>query len=131
MMLSTTTRLIRSHLATKGAAAAIGSSARCLSSLPSWATLDPSSLGSNPEPYAVSNIVNGSWSTSETTLTIPNPLDKNAPAVCTIPDTQANELGPFIDSLRSVPKSGVHNPLKNVERYLQYGEISRKVCGIQ
>jgi len=28
--------------------------------------------------------------------------------------------------LRSVPKSGVHNPLKNNERYLQYGEISRQ-----
>ena len=48
-------------------------------------------------------------------------------SVCTIPDTQANELEPFIASLKSVPKSGVHNPLKNNERYLQFGEISRKV----
>ena len=47
--------------------------------------------------------------------------------VCTIPDTQVNELEPFIASLKSVPKSGVHNPLKNNERYLQFGEISRKV----
>jgi len=53
-------------------------------------------------------------------------MDKDSPPVCTIPDTQGNELGPFVESLRGVPKSGVHNPLKNNERYLQFGEISRK-----
>lgn len=44
-----------------------------------------------------------------------------------MPDTSVEELAPFVESLRGVPKSGVHNPLKNVERYLMYGEISRKV----
>ena len=123
---------------------------RSLSAIPNWATLDPASLGArNSEPYAVSNIVNGLWCTSNASMTIPNPMDKDAPpgkldahifinffipflilaklSVCTIPDTQANELEPFIASLKSVPKSGVHNPLKNNERYLQFGEISRKV----
>jgi hypothetical protein len=55
-------------------------------------------------------------------------MDRDAPAVCLVPDTQVEELKPFIKSLRGVPKSGVHNPLKNVERYLMFGEISRKVC---
>ncbi len=100
---------------------------RCLASLPTWATVDPASLGTNPKPYAVSNIVNGSWSTSEKNLIIPNPMDKYAPPVCTVPDTQGYELGPFVASLKSVPKSGVHNPMKNVDRYLKFGEISRKV----
>ena len=100
---------------------------RSLSSLPPWATLDPAALGVDSTPYAVSNIVDGKWGGSSSTLTIPNPLNKDAPAVCTIPDTQGGELGPFVDSLRSVPKSGMHNPLKNNERYLQYGAISRKV----
>ena len=63
-------------------------------------------------------------------MTIPNPMNKDAPPVCTIPDTQINELQPFVASLKSVPKSGVHNPLKNNERYLQFGEISRKVRGM-
>ena len=44
-----------------------------------------------------------------------------------MPDTSVEELGPFVQSLAGVPKSGVHNPLKNVERYLMFGEISRKV----
>lgn len=54
-------------------------------------------------------------------------MDKHSPPVCTVPDTQGYELGPFVASLKSVPKSGMHNPLKNVERYLKFGEISRKV----
>ena len=111
----------------RASASALTTPKRCLASLPTWATVDPASLGTNPKPYAVSNIVNGSWSTSEKNLIIPNPMDKNAPPVCTVPDTQGYELGPFVASLKSVPKSGVHNPMKNVDRYLKFGEISRKV----
>ena len=29
--------------------------------------------------------------------------------------------------MAQVPKSGLHNPLKNVDRYLKYGEISFKL----
>lgn len=101
---------------------------RTFSTLPQWATLDPSSLGTSSTPHTVSNLVSGQWTTSKNTLTIPNPMDRDAPAVCLVPDTQVEELKPFIESLRGVPKSGVHNPLKNVERYLMFGEISRKVC---
>ncbi|KAL3787805.1 hypothetical protein HJC23_003554 [Cyclotella cryptica] len=99
---------------------------RTLSTLPSWATLDPSSLGTSRTPHAVSNLVSGNWTASNSSITIPNPLDRDAPAVCTVPDTSVEELRPFVESLRGVPKSGVHNPLKNVERYLMFGEISRK-----
>jgi 1-pyrroline-5-carboxylate dehydrogenase len=97
-----------------------------MASLPSWATLDPTSLGSAPTPHSVENLVNGKWNPSTKSLIIPNPMDKDAPPVCTVPDTQLDELAPFIESMKRVPKSGVHNPLKNVERYLQFGEISRK-----
>ena len=60
-------------------------------------------------------------------MKIIHPLDRDAHPIFTIPDTQENEIQPFIDSLRKVPKSGLHNPLKNPERYVKYGEISRKV----
>mmetsp|Transcript_3774 Transcript_3774/g.8310 ORF Transcript_3774/g.8310 Transcript_3774/m.8310 type:complete len:548 (+) Transcript_3774:71-1714(+) len=99
---------------------------KSLSTLPTWATLDPLSLGTSTTPHSVSNLVSGSWTTAASSLIIPNPLDKNAPPVCEVPDTQVGELQPFVESLRGVPKSGVHNPLKNVERYVQFGEISRK-----
>lgn len=99
-----------------------------MTSLSSWATIDPQSLGTTPEPYAVSNLVDGKWDQSTNSrITIIHPLDRDAHPIFTIPDTQADEVQPFIDSLRKIPKSGVHNPLKRPERYLQYGEISRKV----
>lgn len=97
------------------------------SSKPAWATVDPATMGVDAEPYAVSNLVGGKWTTAKNTMTIPHPLDKNAKPIFTIPDTQVNELGPFLESLRKVSKSGVHNPLKNPERYVQYGDICRKV----
>ncbi len=75
--------------------------------------------------------MNGKWqgrTEIENKLVIPNPMDKDAFPICTVADTSVDELRPFIKSMESVSKSGVHNPLKNVERYLMYGDISRKVC---
>ena len=69
--------------------------------------------------------------TSETHFIVPNPIHKYAPPVCTVPDTQRHELGSFVASLKSVPNSGMHNPMKNVERYLKFGEIPRKVSIIR
>jgi hypothetical protein len=98
------------------------------SAVAAWATVDPSQLGETEQPYAVSNLVNGRWTSAVATrMNIPNPMNKNKPDLFSIPDTHANELGPFYESLRAVPKTGLHNPLKNNHRYVQYGEISRKV----
>lgn len=127
MMLSP--RLVNNVLLRPSSRLSQHSSSLLLHTLPSWATLDPSSLGSSPTPYVVSNIVNGTATKSSKSIVIPNPLDKDSPPVCTVPDTEGEELRPFIESLRGVPKSGVHNPLKNVHRYLEFGEISRKVSG--
>jgi len=94
---------------------------------PSWATADPSAMGVSTDIHAVSNLVGGKWSDSKSRMTIPDPMDKTAQPIFTVPDTQVDELGPFFESLRKVPKSGVHNPLKNPERYVEYGEIARRV----
>jgi hypothetical protein len=96
--------------------------------VPEWATADPLAMGTTPELHAVCNLVGGKWTKAKSTMTIPHPMDRDAHPIFTLPDTQSDELAPFFASLRSVPKSGMHNPLKNPERYVQYGEISRKVC---
>jgi hypothetical protein len=101
-----------------------------LSTNPSWATLDPKALGKDSEPHYVRNIVGGVWqeeSSIKGKLSIPHPMDKDAFPICNVADTSVDELGPFRESMMSVKKSGVHNPIKNVERYLLYGDISRKV----
>lgn len=99
---------------------------RSMSSIP-WATMDPKALGTTAEPYAVPNIVDGKLTSTSKTIEIIHPLDRDAYPIFTVPDTQTREIQPFLDSLRKVTKSGMHNPLKNPERYLDYGEISRKV----
>jgi 1-pyrroline-5-carboxylate dehydrogenase len=96
------------------------------SSIPSWASVDPKAMGSHPDIYAVSNCIDGKWVQSKVTRTIPDPMNKDAHPIFTVPDTTVDEIQPFLESLRKVPKSGVHNPLKNPERYVQYGEISRR-----
>lgn len=109
-------------LASKRAAAVAAGVPSCVSS---WATIDPNELGEG-QSYAVSNLVNGQWTQTEKRMSIIHPLDKNKPEIFNIPDTQVAELEPFIHSLRKVSKSGVHNPLKNNDRYVKFGEISRK-----
>ena len=47
-----------------------------------------------------------------------------------IPDTQLDEIQPFVDSLESCPKSGLHNPFYNKERYLMLSEVNRKVVEV-
>lgn len=102
---------------------------RGMSTTPSWASVDPDKLGTSAVPYAVSNCVGGEWSeSSSTVMEIIHPLDKDAHPIFTVPAISADEISPFVESLRKISKSGVHNPLKQPERYLQYGEISRKVC---
>jgi len=94
--------------------------------IPEWATVNPKQMGldNNKPIYAVKNLVDGIWQTpASNKIEIPHPLDKDAPPIFTVPDTK--ELQPFLDSLRKVKKSGLHNPLKKPERYVQYGEISR------
>jgi hypothetical protein len=100
---------------------------RNMSTLPNWATADPSVMGVSSDIHRVSNLVGGKWTDTKARMTIPDPMDKNAQPIFTLPDTQIDELSPFLESLRKVPKSGVHNPLKNPDRYVKYGEISRKV----
>jgi 1-pyrroline-5-carboxylate dehydrogenase len=122
------TMMNASRAAASSGARPLGKAAvRSMSSIPSWASVDPNAMGTVAQPHTVLNLVGGEWKSSKQTMSIPHPLDKNSPDIFTIPDTQVDELPQFIESLRRVPKTGLHNPLKNPERYLTYGEISRKV----
>jgi 1-pyrroline-5-carboxylate dehydrogenase len=90
--------------------------------LASWATVDPDS----DALMTCMNRVDGQWAGAARTATIPDPLTGRA--LQAHPDTQIDELGPFLKSLAACPKSGLHNPLKRPERYLQYGEVSHRMA---
>lgn len=77
--------------------------------LDSFATVDPEAL-SGAEPYQVYNLVSGGWTLPKRSADMPDPL--NGELFLKVPDTQAKELQPFVDGLRGVPKSGLHNPFK-------------------
>jgi 1-pyrroline-5-carboxylate dehydrogenase len=59
-------------------------------------------------------------------MDIPDPLNGEVFIKC--PDTQLHEIEPFVHSLKSVPKSGLHNPLKQPDRcaYAQATHMRRR-----
>ncbi|GBG29089.1 Delta-1-pyrroline-5-carboxylate dehydrogenase 12A1, mitochondrial [Hondaea fermentalgiana] len=99
--------------------------ARAMSGVPSWATLDPDSL-SGSKPCKLENLVDGSWKGTNEYMNVPDPM--NGEDFIQMPATKGSELDEFKNSLRKVPKSGVHNPLKNPDRYNMWGEISFKAA---
>lgn len=92
-----------------------------------WAKFDPEDM-SGRAPAVCANLVGGEWKDTASYLTLPDPMNGEPFLRC--PDTgseDATELDPFVASLRSVPKSGLHNPLKNPERYVELGEVTARV----
>jgi 1-pyrroline-5-carboxylate dehydrogenase len=66
--------------------------------------------------------VDGKWQLPSKSFEIPDPF--NGEKFIKVPDTQTSETEPFVRSLQAVPKSGLHNPLKNLQRYGLYGHVS-------
>eukprot|EP00249_Psilotum_nudum_P010828 c22795_g1_i1 orf=339-2033(-) len=95
--------------------------------VPPFATLDPQEI-SDSQPGKIYNLVQGKWSETSKWTEIVDPL--NGQKFIKVPDTSVGELSPFVESLRSCSKSGLHNPLKNPERYLMYGDISAKAANV-
>ena len=91
----------------------------------SFATVDPSLL-SESNPHKVQNLINGKWKYTKQYENVVDPL--NGEVFIQAPDTQLDEINEFITSLNSCSKSGLHNPYKNPERYVEYGNISAKAA---
>eukprot|EP00924_Labyrinthula_sp_SR-Ha-C_P001095 augustus_masked-scaffold_7-processed-gene-13.10-mRNA-1 protein AED:0.06 eAED:0.06 QI:0/-1/0/1/-1/1/1/0/555 len=98
-----------------------------LSSL-SWANIHPDELGSTSSPHKLQNLVNGDWKSTDKYWNLVDPLDKNTRNFIHMPDTSKVEGESFINSLNRCPKSGLHNPLKNPDRYQLYADISFKAA---
>lgn len=95
---------------------------------PAWSTfasVDPWSLSSTKQ-HTVKNLLNGKWVTSKSTITLPDPL--NGKPFMFVADSQKDDVEQFSKSINTCTKSGLHNPLKNPQRYLQLGDISAKAA---
>lgn len=67
------------------------------------------------------NLVDGKWLETKKYTEILNVL--NGKINHKVSETSINEISPFIDSIQTVPKSGLHNPFKNPERYQMLGDV--------
>lgn len=81
---------------------------------------------SDKNPAKLSNFVDGEWRGTKAYKPVIDPL--NGKPFILMPDTQEDELEPFLKALARCPKYGLHNPLYNVERYDLYGEVCFEVA---
>lgn len=77
-------------------------------------------------PHTVNNLLGGKWVGSASSETIVDPL--NGSTMLTVPRTAASEIQPFIDSLATCSKTGLHNPFRNIDRYLMLGGVSARAA---
>ena len=123
-----TTALMRTRMAPTLRLRALGPRAsmtglRRMSTVPSWATVDPFTM-SAASPAVGRNLVGGKWCDAASQHSVVDPL--NGEAFVKVPNTTVGEIGPFVERMASCPRSGVHNPIKNVGRYLMLGEVMVK-----
>ena len=90
-----------------------------------FATVDPANLTRTTK---LQNLCGGEWMGSENWEDLIDPLNGKIMGKVPNPDPALGEIKPFIDSLNECPKSGLHNPLKNPERYLLYGQVCKKAA---
>lgn len=94
-----------------------------MNNLSKFTTLDPLNGMKEGDPGRVQNLVNGEWQeASQFRKDIRDPL--SGEHFLDIPDTK--DFTAFVNNLDACPKSGLHNPLRNVERYLLLGEVCTK-----
>lgn len=88
--------------------------------LPNFLTVDPHHGMNDAEPGIVRNLLDGHWQdAARFREDIPDPL--RGGAFLRVPDTV--DSAPFIERLRACPKTGLHNPHKNPQRYVELGAV--------
>ncbi|KAF4360656.1 hypothetical protein F8388_011291 [Cannabis sativa] len=97
---------------------------RSVHSIP-FATLEVEEI-SGSQPAEVHNLVQGKWTGSPSWNTIVDPL--NGEPFIKVAEIDEKGIQPFVESLSKCPKHGLHNPFKDPERYLMYGDISAKAA---
>lgn len=84
---------------------------------------------SQDNPAVLYNLIEGTWKKAEDYTEFPDPL--TGEAFIKVPDTKTEkELIEFKESMEKCVKSGLHNPIKNPERYLVYGAVCAKAAAL-
>ncbi|XP_040986637.1 probable aldehyde dehydrogenase isoform X1 [Juglans microcarpa x Juglans regia] len=99
-------------------------SSRSIHSIP-FATVDIEEI-SGSQPAEVHNLVQGKWKGSSSWNILLDPL--NGDPFIKVADVDEAGIQPYVESLSKCPKHGLHNPFKEPERYLLFGDISAKAA---
>ncbi|MCO4811750.1 MAG: aldehyde dehydrogenase family protein [Gammaproteobacteria bacterium] len=92
-----------------------------------FATVDPFAGMTGSEPGRLQNLAGGHWTDVGTYRDdIVDPM--NGDAFLQVPDTQ--DMARFIEGLESCPKPGLHNPLRNNERYVHLGSVCARSAAL-
>ena len=92
-----------------------------------FATVDPFDGMTESAPHRVQNLVGGEWVfDTNTHQNMPDPM--NGERFVEVPDTQ--DIRPFLSGISSCSKSGLHNPLKNTDRYVHLGRVCAKAAAL-
>lgn len=70
--------------------------------------------------------MNGVWKSSHDVTDLPDPLTGDI--FLKVSNASHDEIKEYAECTKRVPKHGLHNPLKNPERYNMYGDICAKVA---
>ncbi|HJL81907.1 MAG TPA: aldehyde dehydrogenase family protein, partial [Gammaproteobacteria bacterium] len=98
-----------------------------MTKLSQFATVDPFDGMNSKNPGKAQNLINGEWvDTPKYFDDIPDPI--TGEYFIDIPDTE--DLSDFIQNLEKCPKSGLHNPLKNNDRYIMLGNVCAKAAAL-
>ncbi|SVC87649.1 uncharacterized protein METZ01_LOCUS340503, partial [marine metagenome] len=96
-----------------------------MAKVPVFATLDPFDGMTAAHPGILESLVGGAWiEHGGEFLHLPDPM--NGEIFLKTPDTR--NLSKCIVGLDSCPKSGLHNPLKNPDRYVHLGAVCAKAA---
>jgi len=98
-----------------------------MADMPEFATVDPFNGMTSGDPGIVQNLAAGAWTEGNAWRDdIVDPL--NGQPFLKVPATTEHQ--PFIDGLKSCPKSGLHNPLKNPQRYVALGQVCARAAAL-
>ena len=93
--------------------------------IPAWANVDPDGL-SHKQVHIQQNLVQGKWKDTAKYSEIVDPMNGDLMIKC--PDANKQEADEFITSAKQCPKHGLHNPFKNPERYVMWGDLCFKIA---
>lgn len=92
-----------------------------------FATIDPFEGMTPGNPGLAMNLVAGNWiAEQKIRQDVPDPVTGDR--FIDVPDTQ--DITPFVDSFATCPKTGLHNPLKNTERYVHLGRVCAQAAAL-